>query len=68
MRTLARISGANSPPGHAIDFAGCFAGAASQFMRMGCPVAVGKRLLIQTPAFLYCIGLRQGYGPQVGEK
>jgi hypothetical protein len=38
------------------QFVGCYAGAASNFSRMGCPVAVGKRLLIQTPAFLYCIG------------
>jgi hypothetical protein len=38
------------------QFVGTYAGAVSQFMRMGCPVAVGKRLLIQTPAFLYCIG------------
>jgi hypothetical protein len=56
VRALARISGANSPLGHAIEFAGCFAGAASQFMRMGGPVPAGERLLIQTPAFLYCIG------------
>ena len=56
MRALARISRVNSPPGHAIDLAGCYAGAASHFMRMGGPVPVGKRLLIQTPAFLYCIG------------
>jgi hypothetical protein len=48
------------------QFVGCYAGAASNFSRMGCPVAVGNRLLIQTPAFLYCIGLRQGSGPQVG--
>jgi hypothetical protein len=40
------------------QFVGCYAGAVSQFMRMGCPVAVGKRLLIQTPAFIYCIGER----------
>jgi hypothetical protein len=38
------------------QFVGCYAGAVSQFMRMGGPVPVGKRLLIQTPAFLYCIG------------
>ncbi len=38
------------------QFVGCYAGAVSQFMRMGGPIAVGKRLLIPTPAFMYCIG------------
>jgi hypothetical protein len=38
-------------------FVGGYRGAASNFSRMGCPVAVGNKLLIQTPAFLYCIGL-----------
>ena len=38
------------------QFVGSYAGAASNFSRMGCLVAIGKRLLLQTPAFLYCIG------------
>jgi len=38
------------------QFVGSYAGAVSQFMRMGGMVPVGKRLLLQTPAFLYCIG------------
>ncbi len=38
------------------QFVGCYAGAVSHFMRMGGMVPVGKRLLLQTPAFLYCIG------------
>ncbi len=38
------------------QFVGCYKGAASNFSRMGCPVAAGNKLLIQTPAFLYCIG------------
>ena len=38
------------------QFVGCYAGAVSHFMRMGGMVPVGNRLLIQTPAFLYCIG------------
>ena len=38
------------------QFVGSYHGAASNFMRMGCPVAVGNKLLIQTSAFLYCIG------------
>jgi hypothetical protein len=37
-------------------FVGCYKGAASNFSRMGCPVPVGNKLLIQTPTFLYCIG------------
>jgi|LakMenEpi03Aug12_release.lakeMendotaPanAssembly.Ray.scaffolds.fasta_scaffold765714_2 hypothetical protein len=39
-------------------------------MRMGANVGVpaGNKLLIQSSAFLYCIGLRQGSGPQIGEK
>jgi outer membrane protein assembly factor BamB len=38
------------------EFVGGYRGAASYFLRMTGPVAIGKRLLIQTPAFLYCIG------------
>jgi hypothetical protein len=38
------------------QFVGSYAGAVSQFMRMGGMVPVGNRLLLQTPAFLYCIG------------
>ena len=49
-------------------FAGCYKGSASYFMLMCGPVPAGNKLLIQSSAFLYCIGLRQGSGPQVGEK
>ncbi len=38
------------------QFVGGYQGAASNFSRMGCPVAIGNKLLVQTPAFLYCIG------------
>jgi hypothetical protein len=40
------------------QFVGCYAGAVSQFLRMGGMVPVGNRLLIQTSAFLYCIGVK----------
>jgi hypothetical protein len=38
------------------DFAGCYRGSASYFAMMGGPVPVGNKLLIQSSAFLYCIG------------
>jgi hypothetical protein len=50
------------------DFAGCYRGSASYFMMMGGPVPAGDKLLIQSSAFMYCIGHREGSGPQVGEK
>ena len=50
------------------DFAGCYKGSASYFMMMGGPVPAGDKLLIQSSAFMYCIGHREGSGPQVGEK
>jgi outer membrane protein assembly factor BamB len=37
-------------------FMGCYKGTASYCAMMGGPVAVGNKLLIQTSAFLYCIG------------
>jgi hypothetical protein len=49
-----------------MDFAGCYKGSASYFMLMSGPVPAGNKLLIQSSAFLYCMGLRQGSGPQVG--
>ena len=39
-----------------MDFAGCYRGAASYFALMSGPVPVGDKLLIQSSAFLYCIG------------
>jgi hypothetical protein len=39
-----------------MDFAGCYKGSASYFMLMGGPVPVGDKVLIQSSAFLYCIG------------
>ena len=39
-----------------MDFAGCYKGSASYFMLMSGPVPVGNKLLIQSSAFLYCIG------------
>ena len=39
-----------------MDFAGCYRGSASYFAMMGGPVPVGDKLLIQSSAFLYCIG------------
>jgi len=39
-----------------MDFAGCYKGSASYFMLMGGPVPAGDKLLIQSSAFLYCIG------------
>ena len=50
------------------DFAGCYRGSASYFMQMGGPVPAGDKLLIQSSAFMYCIGHREASGPQVGEK
>jgi hypothetical protein len=50
------------------DFAGCYRGSASYFMQMGGPVPAGDKLLIQSSAFMYCIGHREGFGPQVGDK
>jgi hypothetical protein len=50
------------------DFAGCYRGSASYFMQMGGPVPAGDKLLIQSSAFMYCIGHREGSGPQVGDK
>jgi hypothetical protein len=38
------------------DFAGCYKGSASYFAMMGGPVPHGDKLLIQSSAFLYCIG------------
>jgi hypothetical protein len=37
-------------------FAGVYKGSASYFMLMGGPVPVGNKLLIQSSAYLYCIG------------
>ena len=37
-------------------FAGCYKGSASYFMMMSGPVPAGNKLLIQSSAFLYCIG------------
>jgi hypothetical protein len=37
-------------------FAGCYKGSASYFMLMSGPVPAGNKLLIQSSAFLYCIG------------
>ncbi len=37
-------------------FMGCYKGTAAYCAMMGGPVAVGNKLLIQTSAFLYCIG------------
>ena len=37
-------------------FMGCYKGTANYCAMMGGPVPVGNRLLIQTSAFLYCIG------------
>jgi hypothetical protein len=37
-------------------FAGCYKGSASYFMMMGGPVPAGNKILIQSSAFLYCIG------------
>ncbi len=39
-----------------IDFAGCYRGSASYFSIMSGPVPHGDKLLIQSSAFLYCIG------------
>ena len=39
-----------------LDFAGCYKGSASYFAMMGGPVPAGNKLLIQSSAFLYCIG------------
>ena len=39
-----------------MDFAGCYKGAASYFMLMGGPVPAGNKLLVQSTAYLYCIG------------
>jgi hypothetical protein len=51
------------------SFAGCYLGTPSFITEnMSGPVPHGSRLLVQTTAFLYCIGLRQGSGPQVGGK
>jgi hypothetical protein len=38
------------------SFAGCYKGTASCFSMMGGPVPHGNRLLIQSTAYLYCIG------------
>lgn len=38
------------------DFAGCYRGSASYFALMSGPVPAGDKLLIQSSAFLYCIG------------
>ena len=38
------------------DFNGCDRGVASYFMQMGGPVPAGDKLLIQSTAYLYCIG------------
>ena len=38
------------------DFARCYAGTASYFSLMGGPVPCGSRLLVQSTAYLYCIG------------
>jgi hypothetical protein len=38
------------------DFAGCYKGTASYFSVMGGPVPHGNKLLIQSSAYLYCIG------------
>jgi hypothetical protein len=40
------------------DFAGCYKGAASFFALMSGPVPHGRRLYIQSSAYLYCIGER----------
>jgi hypothetical protein len=37
-------------------FAGCYKGSASYFMMMSGPVPAGNKLLIQSSAFMYCIG------------
>jgi outer membrane protein assembly factor BamB len=47
-------------------FTGVYSGTASYCAMMGGPVPVGNKLIIQTSAFLYCIGLREASGPQVG--
>ena len=50
-------------------FAGCYKGTPSYFgTDLAGVVPHGDKLLIQSSAFLYCIGLRQGSGPQVGGK
>jgi hypothetical protein len=38
------------------SFAGCYKGTASYFSTMGGPVPHGNRILIQSSAYLYCIG------------
>jgi hypothetical protein len=38
------------------DFAGCYKGSAGYFMMMSGPVPAGNKLLIQSSAFMYCIG------------
>ena len=40
------------------DFAKCYAGTPSYFALMGGPVPCGSRLLVQSTAYLYCIGER----------
>jgi hypothetical protein len=49
-----------------LDFAGCYRGSASYFALMSGPVPHGDKLLIQSSAYLYCIGPGPDSGPQVG--